>query len=313
MKICPITYEQIPNKAKYSQKGLHLLSPRLSDLKIFPYSSEEQRLQAESLASKLSIQGIQPKISARLNVKERSFEIVEKGGTFILKPQVNHFVQVPENEDLTMRLAKSVGIEVPLHGLLYSKDGSLTYFVRRFDRYGKGKKIHLEDFAQLSGASRDTKYDSSMERVAEIMEQFCTFPAVEKHKLFQRTLFSFIVGNEDMHLKNFSLIMRDSIVSLSPAYDLLNTTIVLASPKEQLALPLKGKKNKITKADLLDYFGSQRLGLNARSIDAVLEEFEDGMKSWESTVAASFLSKTIQAQYMKLVKSRLAIFGINAF
>ena len=151
---------------------------------------------------------MQPKLSAALNVRDGVFEVVDLGGRYILKPQVERYKHLPENEDVTMRLAATVGIEIPLHGLVYSKDGSLTYFIRRYDRKGQKDKVHVEDFAQLSGASRDTKYDSSMERVADIVEKFCTFPAIEKLKLFKRTVFSFLVGNEDMHLKNFSLIVR---------------------------------------------------------------------------------------------------------
>ena len=111
----------------------------------------------------------------------------------------------PVRLDLTMRLAAAAGIEVPVHGLLRSIDGSFTYFIKGLDRDGRDR-LPVEDFAQLSGEGRDTKYDSSMEKVADVIDQFCTFPAIERVKLFERTLFNFLVGNEDMHLKNFSLL-----------------------------------------------------------------------------------------------------------
>jgi serine/threonine-protein kinase HipA len=200
MNRCPITYEDCQG-GRYSLGGLKKLSPRLRSLKDFPFSAEEQVREAIFRAAKMSIQGVQPKLSVRLNVKEEIFEIVDKGGHYILKPQTVHYKEVPENEDVTMRLAKQIGIDVPLHGLLYSKDGSMTYFIRRFDRAGRNKKIPVEDFAQLSGKNRETKYDSSMEQVTSLIEKFCTFPALEKLKLFNLTLFNYLIGNEDMHLK----------------------------------------------------------------------------------------------------------------
>ena len=121
MNRCPITYEEC-GKKKYSDKGLKLLSPSLLDLNDFPYSAKEQIDEAVARAEKMSIQGIQPKLSVRLNVRAQSFEVVDAGGNYIIKPQNEHYVDLPQNEDLTMKLAKAIGIEVPLHGMIYSKD-----------------------------------------------------------------------------------------------------------------------------------------------------------------------------------------------
>jgi serine/threonine-protein kinase HipA len=253
MNRCPISYE--PGESRYSAKGLKLLSRQLTNLQDLPFSAGELRQEAAARAGKMSIQGVQPKLSARLRIKEQRFEIVDLGGTYILKPQLDNYQEVPENEDLTMRLAGLAGIEVPLHGLLYGVDGAMTYFVKRFDRTGRKGKRHVEDFAQLSGQTRDTKYRSSMEQVTGLIETYCTFPAVEKPKLFRLTLFCFLTGNEDMHLKNFSVMRHKDVISLSPAYDLLNTTIVVSSPHEELVLPINGKKNRLGRQDLVDYFG----------------------------------------------------------
>lgn len=304
MRICPITYENIPAEGRYSTRGLRLLSPQLRSLNNFPYSAEEQRKEAEILTSKLSIQGIQPKLSAVVSIKKSIFEIVDRGGRYILKPQIERWKNLPENEDLTMRLAEIVGIEVPVHGLLYSKDGSMTYFIRRFDRRGQKGKLHLEDFAQLSGETRDTKYDSTTEKVAKIIEHFCTFPAVEKVKLFERILFSFLVGNEDMHLKNFSLIVRNEKIELSPAYDLLNSTIAIANPKEELALPVAGKKSRLTREDLFDYLASERLGLNQATIAEVIRRFSLSIQKWFPLIEKSFLPREQKDDYRKLVIAR---------
>jgi serine/threonine-protein kinase HipA len=139
MSRCPITYGECEG-GKYSLKGLKKLSPRLKNLKDFPFSAEEQVKEAIARAAKMSIQGVQPKLSVRLDLKNEIFEIVDTGGRYIFKPQTKNYKEVPENEDVTMRLAELIGIDVPLHGMVFSKDNTLTYFIRRFDRVGRNKK-----------------------------------------------------------------------------------------------------------------------------------------------------------------------------
>ncbi|MFO7526615.1 MAG: HipA domain-containing protein, partial [Ignavibacteriaceae bacterium] len=214
------------------------------------------------------------------------------------------YPQLPENEDLTMRLAKEIVLDVPLHGLIYSKDQKLTYFIKRFDRYGKGKKYAVEDFAQLSGNNRNTKYNYSMEKVAGIIESFCTFPAIEKVKLFKLIIFNFLIGNEDQHLKNFSLISKDNKVTLTPFYDLINTTISLANPVEEIALPLKGKKNKLNRNIVVEYWGKERLQLNNQVIDQALNSIEIKFKRWAELINKSFLSDQMKEKYILLLKER---------
>ncbi len=305
MKRCPITYERISENEWYSQRGLHLLSPQLKMLKPLTFSASEQRSQAIALMGKMSIQGVQKKLSAQLKVNDGYFALVEQFGHYILKPQSEDFAELPENEAITMTLAADVGIEVPVHGMVYSKDNSMTYFIKRFDRSGHNKKIATEDFAQLSGMERDTKYDSSMEKVATIIQDYCTYPKIEWVKLFKLTLFNFLVGNEDMHLKNFSLITRDGITTLSPAYDLLNTTIVLPGAAEEMALPLHGKKHNLRKKDLLEYFAVDRLQLNKVIIEKTLNELSLAIPRWHKFIQHSFLSKPMQEKYLHLLDSRV--------
>lgn len=308
MNRCPISYE--PCEGLYSRNGLRRLSRQLKDLQPLSFTSQELRQEASARASKMSIQGVHPKLSGRLQIKEQRFALVDSEGQYILKPQTADYLQVPENEDLTMRLAALVGIEVPLHGLLYGRDEEKTYFIKRFDRIGRKGKIHVEDFAQLGGRNRDTKYRASMEQVAKLIDSFCTFPAVEKVKLLRLTLFSFLVGNEDMHLKNFSIIRNGDVISLTPAYDLLNTTIVLPQPEEEQALPLNARKNKLKRQDFLDYFGKKRLELPDRIIEKMLNDFARVRSEWEVLVGISFLSDEMKGKYLKILDERFArIFG----
>ncbi|MDR3610638.1 MAG: HipA domain-containing protein [Ignavibacteriaceae bacterium] len=198
-------------------------------------------------------------------------------------------------------------MDVPLHGLLYDKTLTLHYFIRRFDRPKPNVKYHVEDFAQLSGKNRNTKYDSSMEQVSSLIKKYCTFPAIEKVKLFRLTLFNFLTGNEDMHLKNYSVITKNDITSLSSAYDWLNTTITLKKAKEEIALPINGKKNNLTRNDLVVYFGKERLLLNDQTILSVLNELKEIIPEWKKEIAISFLSKKSKEAYTDLLKKRSII------
>jgi len=305
MKICPITYEVIPDNQQYSDRGIKLLSPKLKKLNPLTLSAEELRKEALKRANKMSIQGMQPKLSAVLSVKNESFEIVDNAGRFILKPDHHIYSEVPQNEDLTMRLASLVGIEVPLHGLVYGVDGSLTYFIKRFDREGQKNKLSVEDFSQLSGYNRSIKYNFSMEKIIKIVDEYATFPVVEKIKLFTRTVFNFLIGNEDMHLKNFSMIVRHKKVELSPAYDFLNSSVI-SSAKEELALPLNGKKSNINRKDLVDYYGVDRMGLTKKMTDFELKKIEEMLPKWKAFIDISFLSDDLKRQYHDLLDERAA-------
>ena len=309
MNICPITYTPCGDNL-YSEAGLRLLSPGMKGLRELEYTAEEQRIEAYNRASKMSIQGVQPKLSAKLSIKDGEFEIVDTGGKYILKPQHQLYPEMPQNEDLTMRLAGEIGLDVPLHGLIWSKDHSLTYFIKRFDRKGQNDKVPIEDFAQLAGMSRETKYDYSMEKVVTIINDFCTFPSIEKLTLFQLTIFNYLVGNEDMHLKNFSIITKDRMVTLSPCYDLVNSTIEYKNQDEEIALPLKGKKKHLTSNTLVDYFGKERCGLTSKSIDKVLESISSAVPKWKEMIDISFLSNEMKEKYHKLLETRLAILQI---
>lgn len=308
MNRCPITYEPC-GELLYSQAGLKLLSPVLKDLALLDYTAKELRIEAMVRASKMSIQGVQPKLSAVLNIKNGSFDVVDKNGRYILKPQHHIFPDLPQNEDLTMHLASTIGIEVPLHGMVYAKDRSLTYFIRRFDRKGQKDKVPIEDFAQLAGMSRDTKYNYSMEKLVRLIDDFCTFPAVEKARLFKRVIFNYLIGNEDMHLKNYSVIVQAKKVEISPAYDLLNSTIVLKGDIEEIALPVNGIRRNLNKDILINYFGKERCALTEKVIEKNLEEIKSKLPQWFFLIDNSFLSSEAKEKYRLLLQKRLKVMG----
>jgi serine/threonine-protein kinase HipA len=307
---CPITYSTA-DVGRYSRAGLKRLSRNLNSLEDFPYSAAEQRYEASQRAAKISIQGMQPKLSARLSLASGVFEIVDSAGTWIVKPQHHVFPQLPENEDLTMKMAALAGLSVPVHGLIFCKDETLSYVIRRFDRPKRSVKLAMEDFAQLTGRSRKSKYDSSMENLVRVIDRHCTFPQIERARLFRLSLFCFITGTEDMHLKNFSLLTSDGKVQLSPAYDLLNTTIALAAAQEEVALPLRGRKRKLSRDDWLIYWGRERLGLTDKSLQRVLSDFKKASSDWKQLIQRSFLSDGMKQAYLRLLAARLKLLTID--
>jgi serine/threonine-protein kinase HipA len=174
-------------------------------------------------------------------------------------------------------------------------------------KYGKVDRNDL--FAQLAGLSRETKYNYTMEKLVKLIDGFCTFPAVEKAKLFKRVIFNFLVGNEDMHLKNYSVITRNDKVELSPAYDLLNSSIVLKGDVEEIALPLKGKKSDLTPDILIGYFGRDRCGLTDKVIDRNLDEIRESLSRWFFLIDNSFLSPVMKEKYRLLLLDRIKVMG----
>lgn len=301
MNRCPITYE-LCGTDKYSEKGLRMIAPKLTYLNDLPYTAVELRQEAANRAKKLSIQGVQPKLSAAISIVDQEFKIVDQFGTYIIKPQNDLFPELPENEDVTMRMAKVFGLEVPLHGMVYAKDGSLSYFIKRFDRYGKGNKLATEDFAQLTGNTRDTKYRFTMEKLIPVIDEYCSFPAIEKADFFKRILFCYVTGNEDMHLKNFSLITKNNKTTLTPVYDFLNSTIAIKNPEEEIALTLKGKKSNLKAADFVDYYAKDRLQLNEKTVEIILREMWQVIPKWKELLEISFLSEDMKGKYLNLLE-----------
>ncbi|MFN0015543.1 MAG: HipA domain-containing protein [Saprospiraceae bacterium] len=305
MNKCPLTYQPCGTE-RYSPEGLRRIHRQLFALKDLPYSAQEQRAEAAGRMRRMSIQGVQPKLSARLNPKAALFELTDTGGRYIIKPQSDTYRCLPENEDLTMRMAAACGIETPWHGLIWCCDGSLSYVVQRFDRIGKTEKVAMEDFAQLAGLSRETKYDFTTEKMIRLIEAHCTFPALEKLKFFRLILFCFLTGNEDMHLKNFSLLTRDHRTEFSPAYDLLNTTLALGKADDELALMLAGKRKEFRRRELVDYFAFERLALLPAAAQKTLDKLAAARPVWFDLLERSFLPDDLKTSYRKMLEERLA-------
>ena len=145
--------------------------------------------------------------------------------------------------------------------------------------------------------------------MVKLIDDFCTFPSIEKAKLFNLVLFNFLVGNEDMHLKNYSIIISNGKVELSPAYDLLNSTIVLKGDTEEIALSLKGKKSNLNRNILIDYFGRERCNLTDKIIERFLKKIQKEIPAWFNLIDISFLSGEMKEKYKNLLYKRIDILG----
>lgn len=258
---------------------------------------------------RLAMTGVQPKISLSLNGEKgnKRLTLVGLWGDYILKPQSTDFEWMPEIEDLTMHLAKLFKIETAAHALLRTSTGELAYITKRFDR-AKGKKIHVEDLCQLSELLTEQKYKSSYERVGKIIKQFTSNSGLDAIKYFRLVLFSFLTGNNDMHLKNFSLMHTDKGILFAPAYDLLNVNLIYPDDQEDLALTLCGRKRKVRRSDF-DGF-AMSLGLSEIVRDNIYKDFSKQPEKVQEWINLSFLKEEYKERYMLVFGEKMKQIGL---
>ena len=274
-----------------------------------PYvRAQIKELASEVVRSQTTLTGVQAKLSLDINKEGRNeperFTIVGLWGRFILKPQTDTYRALPELEDLTMHLAEAAKIQVVPHSLIRFKDGELCYITRRIDRGKDGKKIPMEDMCQLSERLTEYKYKGSYEQVAKMIKKYSTTPKLDLVNYWEVVVFSWIIGNSDMHLKNFSLydIAQDEH-TLTPAYDLLSTLLVMPEDTEEMALTLNGKKRKISKNDFIKSITAS--GIEGKVIDNIAKKFSHAVTKWFELIDHSFLPVDMQKQYKNLILRRL--------
>lgn len=253
------------------------------------------------------ITGVQPKLSLWLEETKKNlrFTIVDDKSNYIIKPQSETYVSLPENEDLCMHLAAEFGIEVAKHGLIKLKGGNLAYITKRFDREGESK-IACEDLCQLSESLTEHKYRGSYEMTGKVINRYSTQPRLDILHYYQLILFCFITGNADMHLKNFSMIEKmDGTFCLSPAYDLVSTQLVIKNETEQMSLNLNGKKNNISKKDF-DILGLN-LQLSEKQIENCYQSFIDRFDRIQWWIDNSFIPAEQKDTLTKLISKRMEL------
>ena len=273
--------------------------------------SEMSELAKEVVESSVTVPGVQPKLSLGFikdvlqdGGKGHLIVMGALGGNYILKTQNDTFPQMPENEHLTMRMAELCGISVVPSSLIRLKSGELSYITKRIDRTKTGEKIHMLDMFQILEAF--DKYKSSMEKVGKAVAEHSSNTLMDLLRLFEVAIFSYITGNNDMHLKNFSLILNNEEWLLSPAYDLLNVNLHLPEDNEETALSINGKKRKLTKADFINL--GLKFQLTEKQILNTFKRFIKAEKKMKQEIKLSFLSQENQEKYMDLLENRLFLF-----
>jgi serine/threonine-protein kinase HipA len=268
-----------------------------------PISQQEIAAEAQKLAGKLSISGVQPKLSVRLQGDE--LVPVAEQGQFILKPQTQTFPELPQNEYLCMRMGERFGLRTAPCLLLELSDQSPVYLVKRFDRYRKARrmeKLACEDMHQLLGGP--DKYAGSHEQIGQAIRQHCTFGPLELQRLLETILFNFVIGNGDAHRKNFSLLTaEDGTVSLSPAYDLVSSRLVITGENEELALTVGGKKNRLRRRDFVAF--ASHLGVANAYVEKRIADLLALKEDFAAMAAESMLSSDLRARLQDIMAERL--------
>ncbi|WP_062128296.1 HipA domain-containing protein [Geofilum rubicundum] len=275
---------------------------------VLDYSLDQMLdLAKKVVQSHVTVPGVQAKLSFHFEPgrrQENRLTLVGVLGNYILKPPTQQFANLPENEDLTMHLAGLFKINVVPHSLIRLKSGELAYITKRIDRVG-GQKLPMEDLCQLSERLTEDKYKGSMEQVGKVILKHSSNPLFDAQVFFELTLFSFLTGNADMHLKNFSIIDSESgLTQLAPAYDLLSTRLVISEKEdpEEMALTLNGRKRKLKPVDFLHL--TNGLNLNQKQVNNIFKRFQKAMPIVLDFIDESFLPEDKKMEYRELIEER---------
>jgi serine/threonine-protein kinase HipA len=274
-----------------------------------PYSEEDlEPLAKKVIQSQTAVTGVQAKLSLHITGNpirgnERRFTIVGLWGGYLLKPPTALYPQLPEVEDVTMHLAQLAKIKTAPHSLIRLQSGNLAFVTKRIDRTKNGK-LAMEDMCQLTERLTEDKYHGSYEQIAKAIQRHSVTPGLDVVNFFELVLFSFLTGNADMHLKNFSLLEQPGLgMVLSPAYDLVNTALVHPADEEEMALTLNGRKKKLTKQDFVAAMNT--LKLEEKQQEMIFNKMAKAWPHWQELIDRSFMSVEFKEQYKSLLKERM--------
>ena len=275
---------------------------------VFEHSLKQMAELAKNVVERsVAVPGVQPKLSLSIvndtiqdGNKGRLTVVGALGGNYIFKPPSDQFPEIPENEHVTMRIAEAFGINTVKSSLVRLQSGELSYISKRIDRTATGEKIHMLDMLQITEAF--DKYKSSMEKIGKALNEYSDNTLLDKLTFLELAIFSFLTGNNDMHLKNFSMINTGNQWTLAPAYDLLNVTIVNPDDTEELALTLEGKKKKL-KWEHFERLG-KLLELNDKQLKGIANRFQKNKPIATQWINNSFLSDEYKDKYKNLLEER---------
>lgn len=301
MSKCLYCYQELENELKDFHPACAKRFFGKAEAPVLPYSRDNiNDLAKESVLSRIAVTGVQSKLSMDVNKGGKDepdrLTIVGLWGKYILKPKSKEFPWLPEVEDLTMHLAEIAKIDVVPHTLIRFNDGEMAYMTKRIDRDRNGTKYLMEDLCQISERITLDKYKSSYEKAAKLIKLHSSAPMLDLVNFWEVVVFSWITGNSDMHLKNFSLISRTpGHYVLSQAYDLVNVHLIFPEDDEELALMLDGKKKHITKQNFMRAMASS--GLGDKVIEKIFRKFTDVAPKWYDFIDSSFLPTEMKEKY----------------
>ncbi|MBU3679625.1 MAG: HipA domain-containing protein [Candidatus Kapabacteria bacterium] len=279
-----------------------------------PFAEEDLTQLATTVIQNHSVvTGVQPKLSLHVpratdQAAHQRFTIVGVWGDYIIKPPSERYPELPQIEDVTMHLAQLSAIATVPHCLIRMTSGNLAYITARVDRTHRGK-LAMEDMCQLTGRMTEHKYRGSYEQVATAIRRYSATPGLDIVNFYEVILFALLTGNADMHLKNFSLLEKPGVgMTLSPAYDLVNTALVNPADDEQLALALHGKRKNITRRNLETAMTSSQL--QQSQITRIFAKMQRSIPAWLDMLDASFLKASTKDAYKHLITTRAANLGM---
>ena len=303
---CLYCYETLNENVDFHEKCSKAFFGSSNPPKI-PYSIDQMaELALKVIERSVAVPGVQPKLSmtlikeSRENSDTRLTVVGALGGNYIFKPPSEKYPEMPQNEHLTMRIAEAFNIQVVPSSLIRLLSGELSYITKRIDRTENGEKIHMLDMFQITEAY--DKYKSSMERIGKALHSFSENTLLDKIFYFELSLFCFLTGNNDMHLKNFSMIKSATGWVLAPAYDLLNVSIILPEDSEEMALTLEGKKKKLKKENFINL--GKVLDLTDKQIDSAFNRMIKNRSKAVDWINKSFLSDKMKTAYKGTLQSR---------
>ncbi|TRX70144.1 HipA domain-containing protein [Flammeovirga kamogawensis] len=312
MSKCLYCYQPIEERGDYHEKCSKSFFGTSLPPQLEYTFSEMEMLAKEAVERSITITGVQAKLSMGVvkttaNTSDQRLTVLDAlGGSYIFKPPSKQFEGMSEVEHVTMKIAQAYGLSTVPCSLIRLASGELSYITRRVDRTKKGEKTHMIDMFQITEAF--DKYRSSMEKIGKAINQYSNQPLLDNIYFFELSVFSFLTGNNDMHLKNFSLINSANGWVLAPAYDLLNVNVLLPEDEEELALTLKGKRKKL-KRDHFESFGIE-LGLNQRQINGVFKRMIKNFSKALEALDQSFLSESLKEKYKEVLGIKYKQLGL---
>ena len=316
MSKCLICAKPIENGANYHPKCLQSLFGSKEKPELEVSFDELNDLAKKSVHQRVTVPGVQTKLSLEINRKTKEtakLTIVGLWGRYILKPPSSTWDELPENEHCTMLMAQAAGIETVPFGLIHLSSGEKAYITKRIDRDKDGNKFAMEDMCQLTLRLTEDKYKGSHEQIAKVIKQYSANPFFDITRLYELVLFSFITGNGDMHLKNFSLFKDPALGwKLAPAYDLLSTRLVIPESKdpEELSLTIAGKKSNFSLQTFLSF--GQSMGMNSKQIQTIIDKLLGQKEQFVAIIRQSFLSDEMKDEYQRLLSKRMDVMSTGS-